>query len=81
VRGNRAWQGIIVLVGCLGCRSHRSLSRVSISLYLNMFEFDDDELNDILMKIALDDTVTMLVTLDWSQVGGKHEKALKHHRH
>ena len=46
-----------------------------------MFEFDDDELNDILMKIALDDTVTMLVTLDWSQVGGKHEKALKHHRH
>jgi hypothetical protein len=52
------------------------LSRVSISLYLNMFGFDDDELNDILMKIALDDTVTMLVTLDKSQAGGKHEKAL-----
>ena len=30
------------------------LSRVSVSLYLNMFGFDDDELNDILMKIALD---------------------------
>ena len=52
------------------------LSRVSISLYLNMFGFDDDELNDILMKIALDPTVTMLVTLDKSQAGGKHEKAL-----
>ena len=26
------------------------LSRVSVSLYLNMFGFDDDELNDILMK-------------------------------
>ena len=52
------------------------LSRVSVSLYLNMFGFDDDELNDILMKIALDATITMLVTLDKSQAGGKHEKAL-----
>jgi len=52
------------------------LSRVSISLYLNMFGYDDDELNDILMKIAFDPTVTMLVTLDKSQAGGKHEKAL-----
>lgn len=52
------------------------LSRVSVSLYLNMFGFDDDELNDILMKIALDDTITMLVTLDKSQAGGRHEKML-----
>jgi hypothetical protein len=52
------------------------LSRVSVSLYLNMFGFDDDELNDILMKIALDATITMLVTLDKSQAGGTHEKTL-----
>src|SRR6202022_507398 len=52
------------------------LSRVSVSLYLNMFGFDDNELNDILMKIALDETVMMLVTLDKSQAGGVHEKAL-----
>jgi hypothetical protein len=52
------------------------LSRVSVSLYLNMFGFDDDELNEILKKIALDKTITMLVTLDKSQAGGKHEKAL-----
>jgi hypothetical protein len=52
------------------------LSRVSVSLYLNMFGFDDDELNNILMKIAGDDTITMLVTLDKSQAGGKHERAL-----
>ena len=52
------------------------ISRVSVSLYLNMFGFDDDELNDILMKLAVDPTVTMLVTLDKSQAGGKHEKAL-----
>jgi hypothetical protein len=52
------------------------LSRVSVSLYLNMFGFDDDELNEILKKIALDKTITMLVTLDKSQAGGAHEKAL-----
>jgi hypothetical protein len=43
------------------------LSRVSVSLYLNMFGYDDDELNDILMKIVMDPTITMLVTLDKSQ--------------
>src|SRR5215468_11497969 len=52
------------------------LSRASVSLYLNMFGFDDDELNDILMQQALDPSVTMLITLDKSQAGGKHEKAL-----
>ena len=52
------------------------LSRVSISLYLNMFGFDDDELNNIIMQQALDPTITMLITLDKSQAGGVHEKAL-----
>ncbi len=52
------------------------LSRVSVSLYLNMFGFDDDELNDILMAKALDPKVTMLITLDKSQAGGVHEKKL-----
>jgi len=52
------------------------LSRVTVSLYLNMFGFDDDELNDILMQKALDPKITMLITLDKSQAGGKHEKVL-----
>ncbi|MBO0734249.1 MAG: hypothetical protein J2P49_08035 [Methylocapsa sp.] len=52
------------------------LSRVSVSLYLNMFGYDDDELNDILMALVRDPTVTILVTLDKSQASGKHEKAL-----
>jgi len=52
------------------------LSRVSVSLYLNMFGYDDDELNDILMAKALDPSVTMLITLDKSQAGGAHEKTL-----
>jgi hypothetical protein len=52
------------------------LSRVSVSLYLNMFGFDDEDLNNILMRIALDASITMLVTLDKSQANGPHEKAL-----
>src|SRR5271166_3256752 len=52
------------------------LSRVSVSLYLNMFGYDDDELNDILMTIVVDPTIVMLVTLDKSQANGPHEKAL-----
>jgi len=52
------------------------LSRVRVSLYLNMFGYDDRELNDILMTKALDPSITMLITLDKSQAGGKHEKAL-----
>jgi hypothetical protein len=52
------------------------LSRVTISLYLNMFGFDDEELNDILMEKAKDPHVMMMVTLDKSQAGGVHEKKL-----
>lgn len=51
-------------------------SRVTMSIYLNMFGFDDDELNDILFQYALDKQVTMLITLDKSQAGGVHEKKL-----
>jgi hypothetical protein len=52
------------------------LSRCRVSLYLNMFGYDDDELNDILYQKALDPSVTMLITLDKSQSGGVHEKKL-----
>jgi hypothetical protein len=52
------------------------LSRVTTSLYLNMFGYDDDELNDILFAKVEDPSVTMLITLDKSQAGGAHEKKL-----
>jgi hypothetical protein len=52
------------------------LSRASVSLYLNMFGYDDQELNNILMEKAHDPNITMLITLDKSQAGGTHEKAL-----
>jgi hypothetical protein len=52
------------------------LSRVRVSLYLNMFGYDDDELNDILMAKVMDPHVTMLITLHPGQAGGVHEKKL-----
>jgi len=52
------------------------LSRATVSIYLNMFGYDDDELNSILMAKAVDPNITMLITLDKSQAGSKTEKAL-----
>jgi hypothetical protein len=49
---------------------------VSVSLYLNMFGYDDDELNEIIMGIVHDPSITCLITLDKSQAGGVHEKKL-----
>jgi hypothetical protein len=59
------------------------LSRTQVSLYLNMFGYDDSELNDIVMQKVLDPHITVLITLDKSQSGQKHEKELldldRHH--
>lgn len=52
------------------------LSSVTTSLYLNMFGYDDDELNDIIMGIVHNPAITCLITLDKSQAGGVHEKRL-----
>jgi hypothetical protein len=52
------------------------LSRARVSLYLNMFGYDDEELNGILMAKVMDPHVTMLITLDKSQAGGVHERKL-----
>ena len=52
------------------------LSRVTVSLYLNMFGYDDNELNDLVMGLIHDPTITCLITLDKSQAGGVHERRL-----
>jgi len=52
------------------------LSRASICIHLNMFGYDDEELNTILMAKAMDPNVYVFITLDLSQAGGKHEAAL-----
>lgn len=50
--------------------------RVSRSVYLNMFGYDDDDLNALLMGLAENPGVQVTVTLDKSQSGGVHEKAI-----
>ena len=52
------------------------LSRASEVIYLNMFGYDDDELNAIIMAKAMDPAVHVFITLDLSQAGGRHEAAL-----
>jgi hypothetical protein len=51
-------------------------SRVRLSVKMNMFGYDDDELNQILLGILQDPTVMVQVTLDKSQSKGAHEKAI-----
>jgi hypothetical protein len=42
-------------------------SRVSLSVKMNMFGYDDDELNNLLMGLVLNPSVLVQVTLDKSQ--------------
>jgi hypothetical protein len=51
-------------------------SRVRLSAKLNMFGYDDDQLNQILIDLVHDPTVMVQVTLDKSQASGAHEKAI-----
>jgi hypothetical protein len=49
-------------------------SRVKLSVKMNMFGYDDDQLNQLLFALAQDPTVMVQVTLDKSQASGVHEK-------
>jgi PLD-like domain len=51
-------------------------SRARLSVKMNMFGYDDDELNQILIDLAEDPTVMVQVTLDKSQASGVHEKKI-----
>ena len=55
-------------------------SRISTSLYLNMFGYDDEELNNHCMRCAADHTITTVITLDQTQAGGRHEYDHVHRR-
>lgn len=50
--------------------------RVTVSAYLNMFGYDDEELNDLVMAVAEDPQATAVYTLDRSQADGVHEKRI-----
>jgi len=51
-------------------------TRVRLSVKMNMFGYDDDQLNQILVGLVKDPTVMVQVTLDRSQANGAHEKAI-----
>ena len=51
-------------------------TRVSLSVKMNMFGYDDDDLNKALMGLVQNPSVMVQVTLDKSQSGGAHEKAI-----
>jgi hypothetical protein len=51
-------------------------SHVTVSVKMNMFGFDDDELNKTLMDLTKDPNILVQVSLDRSQAAGVHEKQL-----
>jgi hypothetical protein len=51
-------------------------TRVRLSVKMNMFGYDDDQLNQILSGLVHNPTVMVQVTLDKSQASGAHEKAI-----
>jgi hypothetical protein len=51
-------------------------SRVSLSVKMNMFGYDDQDLNNVLMGLVRNPSVMVQVTLDKSQASGPTEKAI-----
>jgi hypothetical protein len=51
-------------------------SRVRLSVKMNMFGYDDDQLNQLLDGLTEDSSVMVQVTLDKSQATGVHEKKI-----
>jgi len=51
-------------------------TRVRLSVKMNMFGYDDDQLNQILVGLVHDPNVMVQVTLDQSQASGAHEKGI-----
>ena len=51
-------------------------TRLRLSVKMNMFGYDDDQLNQILDGVVKDPTVMVQVTLDKSQATGAHEKEI-----
>lgn len=51
-------------------------SRVTLSAYFNLFGYDDEELNQLVMNVAADPHAVLVATLDKSQAGGVHERKI-----
>ncbi len=55
---------------------HWLITQEKLSFRLNMFGFDDDELNDDIMNLFTDPNVHVQISLDKSQSTGVHERKL-----
>jgi hypothetical protein len=51
-------------------------TRVSLSVKMNMFGYDDDDLNNVLLGLVGNPSVMVQVTLDRAQASGPAEKAI-----
>jgi hypothetical protein len=51
-------------------------TRVSLSVKMNMYGYDDQDLNNVMEGLVKDPTVMVQVTLDRSQAGGPAERAI-----
>jgi hypothetical protein len=51
-------------------------TRVSLSVKMNMFGYDDEELNSVLMGLVVNPSVLVQVTLDRSQASVPHEQSI-----
>lgn len=52
------------------------ITNEKLSLKLNMFGFDDQELNDAILALFKIPSIHVQISLDKSQAGGVHEKAI-----
>jgi phosphatidylserine/phosphatidylglycerophosphate/cardiolipin synthase-like enzyme len=52
------------------------LASAQNSIVLNMFGYDDDDLNEIILKKLEDEHIYVQMSLDKTQAGGVHERAL-----
>jgi hypothetical protein len=68
----------LFLVGRDDCHLvlHTLLTQETMMLKLNMFGYDDDELNDDILKLMGNVNVHVQGTLDRSQAGGVHERKI-----
>lgn len=71
----------LFIVGRDDCHSvlHELIKAERLQLKLNMFGFDDDELNTDIMTLMSSPSVHVQGTLDGSQAGGVHERKILDH--
>ena len=71
----------LFMVGRDDCHSilHQLIGRERLFFKFNMFGYDDDQLNDDIMRLFGDPSVRVQASLDRSQASGTHERAIIAH--